>query len=69
MHSISSWYCYDYEKVVEYLLENGARLDAQKNDGKTALHIATEMGYEEMSFLLSGKGKAIYCASFILRLD
>jgi ankyrin repeat protein len=30
--------------AVEYLLLNGAKINAQDGDGKTPLHIATELG-------------------------
>ena len=41
-----------HSKVVKILLENGATVDMQNNEGDTALLIASNEGYPEVARLL-----------------
>ena len=44
--------------VVSFLIENGARLNIQNNQGSTALHVAAFFGYPEAVRLLLVGGAA-----------
>lgn len=46
--------------VVELLLERGADARAADSDGETALHIAAQVGHEELVTLLIGSGAGVY---------
>ncbi len=49
-----------YVEIVRMLLEKGADVNAQKNDGETALMIAIQYGRAEIANLLLKKGADIY---------
>ena len=49
----------DVKKVVEFLLDKGAEVNASRNDGMTALHWACLNGYLESVRLLLDHGAAL----------